>query len=277
MEMNLEELLERLRRETGNSPSPSRVRLYLEEGLLPPPREGSFGVEHVERLKMIEYLRSRYGMSLEDIGGIFGIVGGGREEKEERAEAPERKKEILKNAATLFSAKGYHGTTVDEIVQASGIAKGTFYLYFRSKEELLVEVMKQLIEDTFRRIESRLEGRDLDAVSAIEVKGEELLQLFLDNKELMHMFIGETVGNPRLVEEMKDIYKRLAGTVEEELARGISRGEIVPFDDLRTVSYAVVGMGQTVAFLLSAGEEIDPKETRRTVHELLHRALSPPK
>ena len=58
----------------------------------------------------------------------------------------EKHKTIIDNAVTLFAEKGYHATSVQEIAESCGIAKGSFYNYFRSKEELLVSVFKHFYE-----------------------------------------------------------------------------------------------------------------------------------
>ena len=135
--------------DTGSALTRNQVNRYLKEGILPQPEEGEFFSEHhLERLRMIEHLRSRYGISLRDISGLFGVIVGSAagetiEEPEEEKLAVDRRERIIDNATELFAAKGYHGTTIDEIVQATGIAKGTFYIYFDSKEELLVEVIKR--------------------------------------------------------------------------------------------------------------------------------------
>ncbi|MDI6874469.1 TetR/AcrR family transcriptional regulator [Candidatus Solincola sp.] len=50
---------------------------------------------------------------------------------------------ILRAAEELFSSKGYRETTVQEIAERAGLAKGTLYLYFRSKEELYLTVCVQ--------------------------------------------------------------------------------------------------------------------------------------
>lgn len=53
----------------------------------------------------------------------------------------ERKLEVLPVAIRLFSEKGYHATSVDEIAKESGMAKGSFYKLFNSKEDLLIEIL----------------------------------------------------------------------------------------------------------------------------------------
>ena len=52
-----------------------------------------------------------------------------------------RKLELVQIAYRMFLTKGYENTSVDEILEEAGIAKGTFYYYFESKELLLEEVI----------------------------------------------------------------------------------------------------------------------------------------
>ncbi|CQR56701.1 TetR/AcrR family transcriptional regulator [Paenibacillus riograndensis] len=58
----------------------------------------------------------------------------------------ERRNEILDTAEGLFFTKGYNKTTVNDILQEIGIAKGTFYYYFKSKEEVMDAVVMRFIE-----------------------------------------------------------------------------------------------------------------------------------
>ncbi|MEF3353040.1 TetR/AcrR family transcriptional regulator [Paenibacillus sp. GYB006] len=63
------------------------------------------------------------------------------------SKAPEdRRNEILDTAEQLFFTKGYSKTTVNDMLQAIGIAKGTFYYYFKSKEEVMDAVVMRFIE-----------------------------------------------------------------------------------------------------------------------------------
>lgn len=62
-----------------------------------------------------------------------------REEKKQ-----ETANRIIDSASYLFSAKGYEATTVAEIAEAAGVAKGTFFNYFKTKEELLIKFQKDL-------------------------------------------------------------------------------------------------------------------------------------
>ncbi|MDA2665241.1 MULTISPECIES: TetR/AcrR family transcriptional regulator [unclassified Bacillus cereus group] len=62
-------------------------------------------------------------------------------------EYEERRKEILETAERLFLTKGYTKTTVNDILKEIGIAKGTFYHYFKSKEEVMDEIIIRIIKE----------------------------------------------------------------------------------------------------------------------------------
>ena len=57
-----------------------------------------------------------------------------------------RKKELLKIAYDMFLTQGYENTSVDEIIEKAQIAKGTYYYYFKSKEQMLEEVIDMMID-----------------------------------------------------------------------------------------------------------------------------------
>ncbi|MGI9553292.1 MAG: TetR/AcrR family transcriptional regulator [Thermodesulfobacteriota bacterium] len=75
-----------------------------------------------------------------------------------------KKNNIIRIAAKLFSDKSFHDVTMDEIAEQVGVAKGTLYLYFSSKENLYLEIL----EHTFDSIESLLEAEVAKSDSAPE-------------------------------------------------------------------------------------------------------------
>ena len=54
----------------------------------------------------------------------------------------ERRVRFIETAMKLFAEKGYHATSIQDLVEAWGISKGAFYHHFASKEELLLEVLR---------------------------------------------------------------------------------------------------------------------------------------
>ena len=65
-----------------------------------------------------------------------------------------RHKALVEAAVSVFAAKGVAATSVDDIVRAAGVAKGTFYLYFATKDDLVNAVATSMVEGVADRIEA---------------------------------------------------------------------------------------------------------------------------
>jgi AcrR family transcriptional regulator len=62
------------------------------------------------------------------------------------------RQEIMEAALSIFSEKGYFNTTLDEIAQKADFSKGTLYLYFQSKEDLLYTIIKEKSEEWYQML-----------------------------------------------------------------------------------------------------------------------------
>ena len=122
-----------------------------------------------------------------------------------------RKDEILSVAYNLFITKGYDNTSVDEIIEKVNIAKGTFYYYFTSKEEMLDEVINKMINEEI--IEAKkvvlmpipIEQKVVGIVTSLRPKSNELNiveALNNENNIKMHMKY-----NKRIIDEATIILK----------------------------------------------------------------------
>lgn len=78
-----------------------------------------------------------------------------------------RRAEILETANTLFQTQGYAGTSVDAIVRSAGIAKGTFYYYFKSKEDVLDELAQQVAADMALASQAIVDLPDMGAIEKL--------------------------------------------------------------------------------------------------------------
>lgn len=62
-----------------------------------------------------------------------------------KAQREERRAQILIAALQVFADKGYHQTSVSDLVGAAGVARGTFYLYFEGKQQIFLELLDNLL------------------------------------------------------------------------------------------------------------------------------------
>jgi AcrR family transcriptional regulator len=139
-----------------------------------------------------------------------------------------RRAEILEAARTICAARGYHDMTVDEIAQAAGIAKGTVYLYFRSKHEIywaMIETILSVLHDQVRE--------QLSKPGSIE----DLLRRFVATKmtyfeghhDLLRLYYNEvnsTAARPaRSREHFERLYleqvRLLQSALDDAIAQGV--------------------------------------------------------
>ena len=85
-----------------------------------------------------------------------------------------KKNNIIKIAANLFSQKSFHDVTMDEIAEKVGVAKGTIYLYFSSKDNLYLEIL----EHPFGSIEALLE-KEVNTASLAPEKLKKVLAIII--------------------------------------------------------------------------------------------------
>ena len=95
----------------------------------------------------------------------------------------EKRKKIYRAALKVFSEDGFHQATMNKIATLSGVAKGTVYEYFKSKEELL----DQLLEERYEEIVER--------ISAICDRGGDILE---QTREMIEFWVGFIEENPQL-------------------------------------------------------------------------------
>ncbi len=79
----------------------------------------------------------------------------------------ERRKEILLTARTLFVQKGYDQTSINDILKIVDIAKGTFYYYFSSKEEVLEAIIMDIVNEGTARAEQILQDSSVPLLKRI--------------------------------------------------------------------------------------------------------------
>jgi AcrR family transcriptional regulator len=107
----------------------------------------------------------------------------------------ERKEEILEAGLEIFSEKGYFNSKVAEIVEAVGIAKGTFYLYFDSKKDLFLEMINryELLMKENINLEV-LKKDDLTLEAKLSQLTKSYFDFYLDNEKLTNIIKREAVS-----------------------------------------------------------------------------------
>jgi AcrR family transcriptional regulator len=75
-----------------------------------------------------------------------------RRQPRKRLSAPDRRAAILDAALEVFSGRGYHAASIDEIAQEAGISKALIYEHFPSKKDLHVSLLERHVQEIFERL-----------------------------------------------------------------------------------------------------------------------------
>ncbi len=168
----------------------------------------------------------------------------------------ERYQSILQTSEKLFGEKGYQGVSIEEIARTAGVSKGLVIYHFGSKENLLVNVLREGTTTLFTQLDSAIQDQDT-AKDKIRAAVEMYLSIASAGPALTRMAMiavfeaaySESIRKLWLA-FMEENLNRFAGLIEE----GISNGELKPVDS-RLVTQLVMAMAFEVIRLASLRQE----------------------
>ena len=149
-----------------------------------------------------------------------------------RAVVTDKREAILRAAVKVFAQKGYFNSKVADIAGEAGIADGTVYLYFKSKDEILHSIFDQAMSvfiDEGKRELARLD-KPIDRLRKI---AELHLERLGDDRDLAIVFQVELRGSIKFMQEFSaagfaDYLDVIRQTVEDGQRSGIFRSDIKP-------------------------------------------------
>ncbi len=163
----------------------------------------------------------------------------------------ERKKQILYCAESLFAEKGYYSTSISDIIQEAGVARGTFYQYFDNKKT----IFDALIDDLFEIMDRSIKRIDplLSEPSPLEQLKENMYRVFSilnKKKNLTKILITYATGiDADFDHKIHTFYHEIVNTIESALSLGIEM-EILRLCNTNVVACCILGCVKEVAFSL---------------------------
>ncbi|MGN1159291.1 MAG: TetR/AcrR family transcriptional regulator [Lachnospiraceae bacterium] len=141
-------------------------------------------------------------------------------------EAEERRNEILDVAEKLFGTKGFDQTSTNDILNEIGIARGTLYYHFKSKEEILDAMIERIDKQLVAKAKMIAENKEIPVLQRLTMT---IMALNLDN-DLGHE-VMEQVHRPQnalMHQKMREnllaeVDPLITGLVEEGIEQGICR------------------------------------------------------
>ncbi|HEV8193879.1 MAG TPA: helix-turn-helix domain-containing protein [Ktedonobacterales bacterium] len=185
------------------------------------------------------------------------------------AQAEWRRNQLLDTALRLFGEKGVENTSIKDIAEEAGIAQGLVYHYFRSKEDLLVEVLQRRSPmPALRDLLASLQGQPATEVLPMLARG--IYALMTERRDILSIMFREVIVNPPMIERLSDFREEMFSMVARYLETRIAAGELRPHNPHTTV--------QTLATSIMVLRVMNlPPEPYITelVETLLHGLLAP--
>jgi AcrR family transcriptional regulator len=167
----------------------------------------------------------------------------------------ERKAQIYQAALTCFSRKGYHLTTMDDIVVESGLSKGALYWYFKSKKELFISLFQEIM----RQLEQAWEAIVGDTKASATEKLLASLALFRSELEKMVPFFGvmmEAWAQTRYDEDVEsligELYEPYLDIMSRIIDEGVASGEFC-VKSVRAAALAVMTLFDGITLAMGTG------------------------
>jgi AcrR family transcriptional regulator len=163
------------------------------------------------------------------------------------ARAASTRRQLLDAARDAFEEDGYRGTTVADIVDRASTARGTFYLYFRNKEDVFAQLVAEAIEELRRETAAPWAGGD--RAEAVRDATRTYLQVFARRRRLWRAVL-EAFGAHRDVErQWLDLRERFHERIARNLEKGRERGEVRPDLDPLLTAEALGAMTEWLAYV----------------------------
>lgn len=188
----------------------------------------------------------------------------------------ERRHDLLQAARAQFAEKGPTATSIADITEAANVGKGTFYLYFNSREHVLGALWEEFVDGfvdiTVEALTNPGEQTWLELAERMTV---ELIDYDIAHSDI-HQMIYSSAGADAM-KMFREANRKILALLRGGIARGVQEGQFdVSHPELTAdlLYYAAEGL---ITDAMLRGDELDRERIQEAVLELVRRTLAPHK
>jgi len=184
----------------------------------------------------------------------------------------ERRAQIVDAAKAVFAEHGYHNASVSDIIGGARIARGTFYLYFESKQQIFETILSEALE----QLRSRITRIDVtpDAPPPIEQLRGNLVRVMdyvLGDPHFSRLLLSHSLSSDaEAAERVQQFYAHVHGMITHALTHGVDMGLVRPCNPALVAS-ALLGAARGIIDNVLRAEH--PPASSAIVDELIAFAL----
>lgn len=188
-----------------------------------------------------------------------------------------RTREILAAARKLLEQRGPEAMTMEEIAADAGVAKGTLYLYFQSKDDLIQALLARVGENIVQDLEAALQAPGTPAEKLVRVVS--VLLEYLNRERLLfpiyarELLQGERESREGFRRRYLELEEQFVSLVTDLFAEGIAAGQFIPANP-RLLTFLLRGLVRATGYYQKAEGQVDAaKEALPVILTLLSSGL----
>jgi AcrR family transcriptional regulator len=170
-----------------------------------------------------------------------------------------RKNQILDAATKVFVRQGFQHARMDDIVEESGLSKGTLYWYFKSKEDIINAILRRLFTGELEYLENLLDAEGTVSERLIQLTSDRVtgMKRMSNLVPIIFEFYAVAVHQQWVQQFIGEYFKHFRNLLEELIQQGIDKGEFRHVNAKEAaISLASMYEGLTIHWLM------DPQTVR---------------
>jgi AcrR family transcriptional regulator len=178
---------------------------------------------------------------------------------------------LVEGARAVFSELGYADANATTITKAAGVSYGSFYVYFSSKEEIFIEIARELFERVY--VESRAPKDVVDPRQRLAFENARYFELYRENVGLFRAVEDSVRTDASLREVWTQMHYKYLGRVSRSLRRLQDDGRATADFDPDHVAEILGAMVERLAYLSTIDDALDVDALQRTIAQVWGRIL----
>ena len=164
-----------------------------------------------------------------------------------------RRNQILDAATTVFVRQGFQHARMDDIVEESGLSKGTLYWYFKSKEDIINAILRRLFTGDLENLESLVQAEGTASERLLQLTNNRVngMKQMSSLVPIIFEFYAVAVHQQWVQQFIGEYFKHFRTLLEELIQQGIDTGEFRPVNATKAaISLASLYEGLTLHWLM---------------------------
>ena len=158
-----------------------------------------------------------------------------------------RKEQVIKATQRCIIEKGLSNMTVKDIALKANVSTGIIYHYFKNKEDLLLQVIKESFGKSHEKVMETVEplnsfsdklNKHIENINAVPKENPDFYSVLLN-------YLGQAKNNPEVNAIIAKFFKNLRAYINQYMKEGIEEGKVDP-DKAKLLSAIIIGMGMGI-------------------------------